>query len=171
MKFYRGFQRLKTIPAALWILLAAHPHTFANSLVACAYVPEQRSLIVTPKQAADRTGNEQATEVAVIEIDNNLPEYELEFEFSEANGGGHEVSEVRLEGIDGILGHGLRAPDESALEPGRSSGRFLWKPGPQETATIGYRMKVIVTYKRSFAKPTGPEADAPRLIVSMPSAY
>jgi hypothetical protein len=146
------------------VFLASHSHSFASSLVVGGWVPERRSLIVTPNQGADLSVSGEPTEVGTIEIDNNLPDYELVLDFPDPEGADRAVSAVRLEALDGQLGQGLEAPSPAGLERGDMPGRFLWRPGRQESATVRYRVKVMVTYRERVE-------DAPRMLVSMPFAY
>jgi hypothetical protein len=164
MKFTAIKNKLQIFPLLVSILIFAPSHCFANSLITGGWVPERRSLIITPNQSATVSVPGEETEVAIIEIENNLPEYELVLDFSDTEGGVGGVSEVRLEGVDGILGRGLRSPAESMLEPGALPGRFLWRPGRQETATVGYRVRVMVICKDTRERP-------PQLLVAMPFVY
>ncbi|MDB5050409.1 MAG: hypothetical protein JWO30_3480 [Fibrobacteres bacterium] len=130
-------------------------------------VPAKHSLRITRSEGA---GSSYATgipvEVAVLEIDNNLPEYQLVLDFSDPDGASAAaVSAVRLERLDGKPGDGLRLDGSGEeLEPGDMPGRFLWRPGRQESATIGLRVKVMVTYG-------GNAVEDPQLVVSMPLGY
>jgi hypothetical protein len=66
--------------------------------------------------------------------------------------------------MEGMLGEGLADPSGIALAAGPVPGRFVWNPGRQESATVGYKVRVMVTCKR-------PLSEAPQLAVSMPQAY
>lgn len=146
------------------ILLISLSHTFANSLIAGGWVPERHLLTVTPNPEAAPFAPGAATEVAILEIDNNLPEYELALEFSTGNDGRGSVSQVWFEEMDGTLGMGLEDAVGRELESGGAPGRFIWRPGRQGTATVNYRVRVMVRYAEEVAPP-------PRLLVSMPFAY
>jgi hypothetical protein len=164
MKFGGGIPYPK---ALLFLVLLAPPpqaRGFSDALVAGGWVPERKSLIVNPGSGEAVPDGDGALEAAVIEIDNNLPSFELVLDFSDRWGGGDFVSSVRLEGVDGMLGKGLDDPSGAALEPGPVPGRFVWSPGLQESATVGYRVRVLITCKRPFS-------GAPQLAVSMPPAY
>lgn len=164
MKFSAAFPRPGAAAALLLIPLFSISHSFANSLIAGGYVPENRSLAVTPSYGGGLSPAHQATEVAVIEIDNNLPDYELVLDFTDRYGDNDIIAEVRLVGMDGTLGSGSMVPSGTVLNPGASPGQFIWRPGPQLVPTRGYQVRVMVTYKI-------PMAGAPIMRVSMPSAY
>jgi hypothetical protein len=144
-------------------LLAVSP-TSAKTVTVGGYVPELRRLTITPVQGRDPALPGKAIQVAVIEIDNNLPNYELVLDFSGADPDGGLISEVRLEGAGGTLGRGLAEPSGRPLEAGSIAGQFLWNPGPQETATLRYQVRVMVTYAR-------PAESRPPMLVSMNFAY
>lgn len=152
-------------PAAVaFMLLAAAAPISANSIIAGGRVPEWRNLWVTPVRmdADPRQGG--PVEVAEIEIDNNLPVYELVLDFSDRYGGEGLVSEVRLVGIEGTLGRGLENPGSAIMTSGGAPGRFVWSPGRQASATMGYRMKVMVTF-------ASPPSAPPTMRVAMPADY
>jgi hypothetical protein len=141
--------------------LASLSHTSANTISVGGYVPERRNLTITPTYGAELPDPARVDEVATIEIDNNLPDYELVLDFKDRDGGSDAISEVRLEELAGTLGSGLSAPTGSVLTPEADGESFVWHPGTQQTATNNYRMRVLVTYKR-------PLADRPVMRVTMP---
>ena len=116
----------------------------AEPIVSGGAVPEIRRIDVTALPAASaRTG--QSVPVAVIRIDNNLPEYGLVLDFgAEA---ADKISAVRLQGMAGTPGQGLSAPDRAALAPTAVPGQYVWSPGPQRSATVDYQLEVMVTWK------------------------
>jgi hypothetical protein len=136
----------------------------AKSVIVGGHIPELRRLTITPVQGRGAAVPGQTVQVAVIEIDNNLPNYELVLDFSGADPDGRLVSEVRLEAAGGTLGKGLAEPSGRPLEAGSTAGQFLWSPGRQETATIRYQVRVMVTYAR-------PAESRPPMLVSMNFAY
>jgi hypothetical protein len=164
MKFSGVLPWTGTFAGLLLLPALLGSHTFANSVIAGGWVPEHRNFVVTPFYGEGYSRPDGAVEVAVIEIDNNLPDFELGLDFSDADGNGDLVAEVRLQGLDGTLGTGLDAPSETTLKPGPIPGRFIWDPGRQHTATIGYRVRVMVTY-------TTPIAEQPHMAVAMPPAF
>lgn len=152
-------------PAALLLMgLMAAPHISANSVIAGGYVPERRNLIVTPIRDGGAAGPDGSRAVAILEIDNNLPDFQLVLEFHPAEGDGGAIEGVRLESLGGVLGRGLGDPSGRPLAEDAGTGRFVWNPGPQETATLGYRVKVMVTCRR-------PGADVAPVTVSMRYPY
>jgi hypothetical protein len=136
----------------------------ANTFIVGGYVPEQRNVTVTPTLVPAPVEPDKVVEVAMIEIDNNLPNYALVLDFTDRFGGNDLISEVRLKGEGGTLGQGLAVPVETVLTPESGSGQFTWNPGTQESATFRYRVRVLVTYKR-------PMAEQPLMTVSMPSFF
>jgi hypothetical protein len=136
----------------------------ANSVIAGGRVPEVHWVSVTPTPVPVDPGSAGAVEVAVIEIENNLPGFELILDFSDRFGGMDRISEVRLVALDGLLGLGLEEPSLSTLSPGGVPGRFVWRAGRQRTATLGYRMKVMVTFATS-------SPERPTMLVGMPITY
>jgi hypothetical protein len=167
MKLSEAGNYLPRLLILLSILNSAYSHSFANSLIAGGPVPEAMSLLVilSPPAAPgeDSAVSALPIEVATIEIDNNLPEYALALDFSDRYGGNDGIAEVTLDGLEGMLGEGLAAPNGTRLESGGAPGRFLWKPGRQESATVGYRIRVMVTYQRHPAHP--------QLLVGMPGLF
>ncbi|GEM_PF-4628928 len=164
MKFSAMIPRSNPLYGLLLFPIFIISNTFANSIIAGGYVPEQRSLSVTPSYGADNSPSNRSTEVAVIEIDNNLPNYELVLDFSDRYGDKDIVAEVRLQCLDGVLGSGSLSSSGTVLIPGAAPGQFIWSPGPQMIPTHEYRVKVMVTYRR-------PMTGTPTLRVSMPSSY
>ncbi|HKP98246.1 MAG TPA: hypothetical protein VJ385_21120 [Fibrobacteria bacterium] len=164
MKFNGTAGKSGPLSIPLLLALALPSHTFANSIIAGGRVPERLHLTVTRESGTGFTSSGAAKEIAIIEIDNNLPEYELALELSDRYGGDAGISGVRLEGLDGTLGNGLREPAGLDLEAGGAPGRFLWRPGRQMSATLNYRVRVLATFN-------GPAPESPRLMVSMPFAY
>jgi hypothetical protein len=146
-----------------WACAAASPIS-ANSINAGGRVPEMHNLSVTPVSGSPGAAS---AEVAVIEIDNNLPSFELALEFP--GDGAARIAEVRLVGFDGALGGGLPDPASAPLEPD-GTGRFVWRPGRQTSATLGYRMKVVVTYADPSAAAAA-NTEPPGMRVAMPVAY
>jgi hypothetical protein len=159
MKFNGAF-----FSALAFFTLLPLSYTSATSFVAVGYVPELRNVTVTPADMETPVEPDKVVEVAMIEIDNNLPNYALVLDFTDRFGGSDLISEVRLMGVGGMLGQGLAAPVEMVLTPEAGSGRFTWNPGTQESATLRYRVRVLVTYKR-------PIVDQPLMTVSMPSYF
>jgi hypothetical protein len=143
---------------------------FANTFVAGGSVPEQRNISVTPNYSDMDLEPMEMTEVATIQIDNNLPNYDLVLEFSDRYGTRDLIDEVHLIGMVGTLGEGLEVPANARLTQVGTDGRFVWSPGTQKSATLAYQLKVLVTYKRAL---TYKEAvtNPPLLTVSMPSAF
>jgi hypothetical protein len=158
------FSRRHWSATAVFALLACIAPISANSIIAGGSVPEWRNLTVTPAPIEPDPGQAGPVEVAEIEIDNNLPDYELVLDFSDRDGGDGRVVDVRLVGFDGILGQGLENPGSATMIPGDAPGRFIWRPGRQGSATLGYRMKVMVTF-------AGPPSVPSTLMVGMPVSY
>lgn len=156
--------RFRPSAAAALAFLAALAPISANSIIAGGHVPEWRNLSVTPAPIDADPRQAGPVEIAEIEIDNNLPDYELVLDFSDRHGGEGLIEEVRLVGIDGDLGQGLENPASAFMIPGGAPGRFVWRPGRQSSATMGYRMKVLVTF-------SGPSSAPPTLTVAMPASY
>jgi hypothetical protein len=154
----------KGLAALAAIIACSHGPSSANSLIAGGWVPERHTLGISPMISDPPSPQGVATEVAIIEIENNLPEYELVLEFPDNAGGSASISEVRLDGLDGILGCGLTAPMGLRMENEGASGRFRWRPGRQASATVGYRVRATVTYKL-------PRMGSQQLLVSMPITY
>ncbi|MDB5106371.1 MAG: hypothetical protein JWP91_4060 [Fibrobacteres bacterium] len=161
MVFRADIPRPLTVASALFAVLLPVSPTFANTVIAGGFVPENRSLTVRTVQVSDSSRTDGAVEVAVIELDNNLPDYEVVLDFSDRYGSGEFVSEVRLEGLEGMLGRGLSEPAGAPLLPGASPGQFVWCPGRQESATLGYKVRVLATFKSG-------NPEKPSLRVSMP---
>jgi hypothetical protein len=151
--------------ALLLLLSASMPsRAVAYSVTSGGWVPVRQDVSVFPECGADSAGAGQTRDVAVIEITNNLPRFDLVLDFSGRLGGDDPVEEVRLQGLEGILGNGLETPSGAVMRPGGRPGRFVWSPGVQSTATVGYKIRVTVTYKR-------PVSDQPLLAVGMPFTY
>ena len=164
MKHYGIPTRFPRPAAAAFLILAAVVPNSASSVAAGGYIPVLRNLTVTPAGPSSAFAAEVPVEVAVLEIDNNLPGYELALDFSGPDGNGPVVSEVRLEGAGGVLGTGLAPPQGPLPEDGSHPGRFIWSPGSQKTATLGYRIRVLATY-------ADPDADRPPLYVGVLAPY
>ena len=154
---------LRFPPACALLALGLPMYAAAATATVGGYVPEKRNLTVTPVYDAAPSDAYRTKEVATIRIDNNLPNYSLVLDFSDRDGSRDVVSEVRLEPVQGTLGRGLTAPGAAALAPEDGSGRFVWYPGTQESATLDYEVRVYVTYKR-------PLESQPLLTVGMPSS-
>ncbi|MEO7424927.1 MAG: hypothetical protein ABI036_07060 [Fibrobacteria bacterium] len=154
----------------LAILNSAYSHSFANSLIVGGRVPENCRITVIQIAHEIQPAPSTDADVAIIEIDNNLPEYQLAIDFSGLSGGYLAISEVRLDGLDGTLGNGLAASVSARLEQGDTPGRFLWKPGRQGIATVKFRAIIRVTYvvPRTASIPL---PRPPQLRVSMPLTY
>jgi len=135
-----------------YLLLAVCLTGAFASVRAIGRVDEIRNVSVTLLPAAAPASEGDAVPVAVIRIDNNLPEYELVLDFS-GPPGGEAVSEVRLQAVGGILGRGGSPPDRTPLPPGPVPGSFKWNPGIQASATIGYMVEVLVAWKAPPAAP------------------
>ena len=117
--------------AALLLLgLAAASPISANSVIVGGYVPEINTLSVVASRGPNDSRPDGRFAVAEVEINNNLPVYELVLDFSDPVGLGQPVSEVRLEPMGGILGQGLAEPSLENLPQSGLSGRFVWSPGP-----------------------------------------
>lgn len=129
-----------------------------SSVVSTGVVAPIRTLSITPLAMPAAIGTEP-TAVADIRIDNNLPDYELILEFAD-DGTVDRIAEVTIQGIDGTLGRGCEAPVRTALVMGAFPGQFVWRPGPQQSATIGYRVRVLVAWK-------APPFRQPRMAVCM----
>jgi hypothetical protein len=158
--------KLNRIPGLefLFLALLLFSHSFANSVVAGGMVPEYRNLSVTPSISNIADWTLGRVEIATLEIDNNMPNYQIVLDFSHKDKGNDLISEVQLQGLDGTLGQGLSLDGETILRPESESGKFIWNPGPQKTATLQLQIRVFVIYKQA---PTS----TPTLTVSMPSAY
>lgn len=164
MKHSGPFPAFRLSATLLLPALLAAPYTFANSLIAGGWVPEVHTVAITPTFASVEPGSGGPVEVAILEIDNNLPDFELSLSFSDRYGGSESILEVRLVGVEGMLGTGLADPAAAALTQGGFPGQFIWKAGRQATATLGYKMKVMVTYAST-------PMDQSLLMVGMPVAY
>lgn len=154
MKHYSHFPASRTSAALLLLAFLARSHTFANSVIAGGYVPERRNFTVTDIRGKGAPGLDGSEAVAVIEIDNNLPDFQMTLHFHPLNGDGGTIETVRLESLEGKLGRGLDDPSGEPLTAGAEPGQFIWNPGPQKTATLGFRVRVWVTYKRPVAETT-----------------
>lgn len=144
------------------ILLICAVNAFSAAVVTSGTVAPIRTLTVSPLGISAEAGAEP-TAVADIRIDNNLPEYELILEFAEEGNDGR-IAEVSLQGMDGILGRGCEAPARTVLAQGALPGQYIWRPGSQRTATVGYQVRVMVAWQTPPSRP-------PRLAVAMPSSY
>jgi hypothetical protein len=164
MKLTATPKRFRILAGLLLLSASAGSHTFANSIIAGGYVSEVRNLTVTPIAAEEGFRTDGPIEVAILEIDNNLPDFEVVLDFSDRIGMADAISEVRLVGLEGTLGQGLENPGSIAMRPGSLPGRFIWSPGRQTTATLGYRMKVLVTF-------VNPPAAPPTMRVAMPAYF
>ena len=149
MKFPKSpFRPGRYFRPSLLSLIAAFP-AIANPVLAGGYFPERRNITVTALPPEASSPGQGPAPVAEIEIDNNLPGYQLVLEFHALDGDDEAIDEVRLESLGGTLGRGLSDPSGHPLDG--ASGRYVWNPGRQETATLGYRVRVMVTYKRPVA--------------------
>jgi hypothetical protein len=162
MKHYGVPPRLR--PGFLLALLAliAAAQTFANTIIAGGQVPALHSVSIQPTYGDGRPGADGAVEVAILEIDNNLPDFGLVLDFNDGFGDAGRISQVRIEGLEGMLGLGIEAPVRQVIEPDPQPGRFVWNPGPQRTATLGYRIRVLVTFG-------SPPTRQPLIRVAMPA--
>lgn len=142
------------------MLAALAADAFAN-VQAIGRVAEIRNVSVTPLAAAEAPEGD-GVPVALIRIDNNMPDFELVLDFN-ASPGGEAVSEVRLQPLGGILGEGCAPPGPAALPPGPVPGTFKWNAGSQASATIGYMVEVLVAWKSQRPAPA-------TMTVSMPSS-
>lgn len=158
--------KLIRIPTGkLWVLaLLLLSDTFANSIIAGGQVPERRNLSVTPAFMEQSPWFKEKVEIATLVLDNNLPNYQLVLDFTDKDRADIFISEVHLQGLDGILGQGLSMNGETILKAEPGSNRFVWNPGPQQTATLNFQIRVLVVYKQA-------PASTPRMTVSMPSFY
>lgn len=141
--------KLKTAISRIFPFFAiflAHP-IFANTVIVSGIIPPQHQIQVTPIGNNISSGNTISEEVALIEINNNLPSYQVEFNFENSITGENEISEVRIESVGGILGEGLVAPQKLVLQKETSSGKYIWFTGTQTSATKNYSIKLSVTYK------------------------
>lgn len=142
--------KLKTaisrILAGFAIFIASH--TFANTQIVGGVVPSIHNTLVTPIENADNRDEQLGKEIALIQIENNLPDFQLVLDFSGAQENGNQIEDVILESVSGILGGGLVAPQKMVLSHELGTSKYIWNPGTQTSATLGYVVKVSVTYKK-----------------------
>jgi hypothetical protein len=143
------------------LTLLALSHIFANTITVGGFIATKRNFTVTQNYSFDCKRLRPLTELATILIDNNMSTFELVLEFSDLEGSANQIADVQLQEVSGCLGQGLIAPGETQLIHEIGSGRFIWKPGTQQSPTQGYQVRVLVTFKEA---PTTP----PQLTVSMP---
>lgn len=134
---------------------------FANTNTVGGYIAAKRDFTVSPNYSFDCKMLRPLMELATILIDNNMSAFELVLDFSEMEGSASLIENVQLQEVGGYLGQGLITPGETQLIHEIGSGRFIWKPGTQQSPTQGYQVRVLVTFKET---PTIP----PQLTVSMP---
>lgn len=152
--------------SALFILALSPVATgFANSITVGGLVAEIQSIAVFPAPGSSSAAAawDEPVEVAEIEIDNNLRCFELALNFADSRGSLENIATVTLVRQAGTVGHGLAVNEAIHMEPTDAFGQFLWQPGCQGSATLGLRMKVIVTY-------ASPPVDPPMLWAGFPIA-
>ncbi len=141
--------------------LLALSHIFANTNTVGGFIATKQNFTVTPNYSFDCKLLRPLTELATIEIENNISTFELVLDFSELEGSASQIADVQLQEVGGSLGLGLISPKASSLIHEIGTGRFIWKPGNQQSPTQGYQVRVLVTFKEAPAMP-------PQLTVSMP---
>ncbi len=143
------------------LTLLALSHIFANTNTVGGIIATKQNFTVIPNYSFDCKLLRPLTELATIEIDNNISTFELVLDFSELEGSANQIVDVRLQEVSGCLGLGLIPPEASPLIHEVGTGRFIWKPGNQQSPTQGYQVRVLVTFKETQTTP-------PQLTVSMP---
>jgi hypothetical protein len=154
----------RLLPVLFMLALSPVAAGFANSITVGGSVAEIQSIAVFPVPGSSSAADWDApVEVAEIEIDNNLRCFELALNFADSRGSLENIATVTLVRQAGSAGHGLAVPEAIQMKTADAPGRFLWQPSCQGSATLGLRMKVIVTY-------ASPPVDPPRLWAGFPIA-
>ncbi len=156
---------IKTI-ACISVLVSS---VLAASIQVGGRIPIINRVEMIPLSGVDFRKGGKDVPIAVIRINNNLPDFEVAFEVGSISPYGAEphesaFQELRLREVGGLRGRGLVDPTGTVLNRDEGTDTYVWRPGSQQSATLNYEVEVLATWEKT---PPGKGRGRPQLLASM----